>query len=145
MLKLAVICPVYNEAENIKLLVSEFVKLNDLLKKKYSVEFVFINDGSTDQTKKIILDELKNFENIDIINFTKNFGYSSALTAGLEKKNADYYECIDGDLQKDPIHILYMLQIILERFDLELLVGHLFLIIFLLNLLFRLIMNIILL
>ena len=33
MLKLAVICPVYNEAENIKLLVSEFVKLNDLLKK----------------------------------------------------------------------------------------------------------------
>ena len=32
MLKLAVICPVYNEAENIKLLVSEFVKLNDLLK-----------------------------------------------------------------------------------------------------------------
>ncbi len=112
MLKLAVICPVYNEAENIKLLVSEFVKLNDLIKKKYSVEFIFINDGSTDQTKKVILDELKNFGNIDIINFTKNFGYSSALTAGLEKKSADYYACIDGDLQKDPMHILSMLEII---------------------------------
>ncbi len=117
MPKLAVICPVYNEAENIKLLVSEFIKLNNNLKKKYSVKFIFVNDGSTDQTKKIILDESKKFNNIDIINFTKNFGYSSAVAAGLEKINADFYACIDGDLQKDPIHILSMLEIIENKLD----------------------------
>ena len=115
MIKIAVICPVYNEEDNIKLLIIEFIKLNNILKKKYLVKFVFINDGSTDHTRKIILEESKKFNNIEIINFTKNFGYTSAMTAGLEKINADFYACIDGDLQKDPNHILSMLKVLVKE------------------------------
>lgn len=111
MIRIAVICPVYNEEDNIKLLISEFIKLNNALKKKYLLKFVFINDGSTDHTEKIILEELKKFKNIEVISFTKNFGYTSALTAGLEKIKADFYACIDGDLQKNPIHILSMIKV----------------------------------
>ena len=118
MKNLAIIIPVYNEEDNIKLIVSELKKLTKLIEHKYDVQVVLINDGSRDKTKELIAVESENFKNLKSINFTRNFGYVSALTAGLEKINADLYVCIDGDLQKDPKYILSMLEA-MEKDDID--------------------------
>lgn len=118
MKNLAIIVPVYNEEDNIKLVVSELKKLTKLIEHKYDVQVVLINDGSRDKTKELIAAESENFKNLKNINFTRNFGYVSVITAGLEKINADLYACVDGDLQKNPKHILSMLET-MEKDDID--------------------------
>jgi len=95
----SVLIPAYNEAVN------AVGMLNNLLKTDYPhVEFIFIDDGSTDGTYDKVKTAFTNHHNIKI--FTKlNGGKASALNFGISHSNADYVICIDADtrLQSDAI------------------------------------------
>jgi dolichol-phosphate mannosyltransferase len=98
---LSVVVPIYNE----ELGISEFVQqlksnLNDL---KIQYEVIFINDGSTDSSQRIINSiiwpELKSYE------FQFNAGHMKALEAGLEKSTGNLIITMDSDLQHPPAYI----------------------------------------
>lgn len=107
MKKISIIVPCYNEEGNIKKFYDE---ANEAFKKlKYKIEYIFINDGSKDNTIIKLKDLLKYKKDIKIINFSRNFGKEAAVYAGLKKCSGDYAVLIDADLQQPPRLILPML------------------------------------
>jgi len=105
MKELSVVIPVMNEEDNIQPLL-EAVRnaLKDL-----DYEVVFVDDGSTDATKKRILENAD--ERVKLIELRKNYGQSTAMTAGIDYAGGKYIAMIDGDLQNDPTDIPFMLDL----------------------------------
>src|SRR4030066_2372518 len=112
---LSVLIPVYNEEGNLSLL---YDKLDAALKKtKKAYEIIFVDDGSSDGTMEILLD-LRNINpNIKVISFSRNFGQTAALSAGIDFSKGDVIIPMDGDLQNDPEDILSLLNKIEEGYD----------------------------
>ncbi|MFA5770242.1 MAG: glycosyltransferase family 2 protein [Patescibacteria group bacterium] len=102
-MKYSVILPIFNEQENLDFLYNRVVKVLVSLKEDY--EIIFINDGSQDRTKDILIDLHKKNNKIKIINFSRNFGHQIAVTAGLNFATGDRIAILDADLQ-DPPEIL---------------------------------------
>lgn len=100
--KLSVVVPVYNEEENVGLLVDRIVTA--LADKNY--EIILVDDGSTDQTRQEI--KKLNHPKVVLIELKKNYGQSLALAAGIDYSTGDYIITMDGDLQNDPDDILMM-------------------------------------
>ena len=97
------VVPVFNEQDTIPVFYDTIRNYDPL--KEFSVEIVFINDGSADATAEILL-ELKGKDDlVTVIEFTRNFGKEAALIAGLERARGDAVIPIDVDLQ-DPIEIV---------------------------------------
>ncbi len=95
---LSIIVPVYNEDKNILPLLNRLIPVV----KKYSYEILFISDGSTDNTEKVIKNEAKKNKNIKLISFQRNFGHQMALTCGYQYTQGDAIISIDADLQDPP-------------------------------------------
>jgi len=112
-IKLSFVIPVYNEEENLKLLHERIRKVIDE-KLKFNCEIIFVNDGSIDNSLKV-LKELKRMDNeIKIISFEKNRGQSAAIAAGFEYAKGVLTVTLDADLQNDPDDIPMMLNYIPE-------------------------------
>lgn len=112
----SIIVPVYNEEENISLLVKEIEKaLSD-----FKFEIIFVDDFSTDTTVKTIKD--LNNKNIVLIELKKNYGQSAALMAGIDYAKGDYIITIDGDLQNNPTDIPMMIET-LEKGEYDMVTG----------------------
>lgn len=105
MKELSVVIPVMNEEDNIKPLL-EAVR-NALSNLDYEV--VLVDDGSTDATRKRIIEY--GDERTKLVELRKNYGQSTAMTAGIDHANAKYIAMIDGDLQNDPTDIPFMLDL----------------------------------
>lgn len=105
MKELSVVIPVMNEEDNIKPLL-EAVR-NALI--DYDYEIVLVDDGSVDATKKRILENAD--DRTRLVELRKNYGQSTAMTAGIDYANAKYIAMIDGDLQNDPSDIPLMLEL----------------------------------
>ncbi len=104
MKKLSVVVCVYNEELNIKPLVDKITaSLTNI-----DYEILYVDDGSTDNTVKEIL-KLKN-PLLNLIQFKRNYGQSSALAAGIDFAEGEYIVLLDGDLQNDPADIPAMLE-----------------------------------
>jgi dolichol-phosphate mannosyltransferase len=113
---LSIIIPVYNEQENIKPLLSEIAHaLEDI-----EHEIVLVDDGSNDGTKDEILSLSQ--KNLTLISFSRNFGQTSSMVAGIEIASGKYIALLDGDLQNDPSDIKKMLQL-LETGNYDLVAG----------------------
>lgn len=110
---ISVVIPVYNEVENIELLVSSIKNVLDRLNKTY--EMIFIDDGSTDGTFEVLKRKADN--NTKVIKFRKNFGQSAAMAAGFEQSKGQVVVSMDGDLQNDPKDIPAMLAKLEEGYD----------------------------
>lgn len=96
-MKLLIIIPAYNEAENIERVV------NNLIENYPQYDYVIINDGSTDDTRKICAKNRFNFIDLPV-----NTGLSGAIKSGMRYANFygyDYVVQLDGDGQHDPIYI----------------------------------------
>ncbi len=100
---ISLVVPVLNEEEAIPLFYKA-VRGHDKLK-KYAVEIVFCNDGSTDKTEKILEDLALSDSLVKPIHFTRNFGKEIALFAGLEHATGAAIVPMDVDLQ-DPIDLI---------------------------------------
>ncbi len=106
-MQLSIIIPIYNEEKNIPLLYQRLKEVVDPMQLNY--EFIFINDGSKDNSIAMIRDLAKHDQGVKYINFSRNFGHQIAVTAGLDKSSGEAVVIIDADLQDPPelIHELY--------------------------------------
>ncbi len=110
--KLSIVIPLYNEEENVVLLTN---KIEESLK-GYNYQIIYVDDFSTDQTRRRILD--MNNPKVCLISLKKNYGQSLALAAGIDYAEGDYIITMDGDLQNDPLDIPEMLPFALSgEFD----------------------------
>ena len=103
---LSVIIPAYNEEKCIK---SAYHVIYSLLtENNIDSEFIFVDDGSQDQTYKMIAELSAEKENVIGLHFSRNFGKESAISAGLSAVNGDCAVIIDCDLQHPPEKIVEM-------------------------------------
>ena len=98
------VIPIFNEELNIKNIINKIIDaFNESNLKSY--EIIFIDDGSIDNSLKIIKSFLREGYPIKCICLTRNFGHQQALTAGLDYAKKDLIAVLDGDLQDPPIVI----------------------------------------
>jgi dolichol-phosphate mannosyltransferase len=103
---LSVIIPAYNEEKCIK---RAYTVIHSLLSENnIKSEFIFVDDGSTDQTYKIINELSSEEKNIVGLHFSRNFGKESAISAGLTAASGNCAVVIDCDLQHPPEKIVEM-------------------------------------
>ena len=105
---LSIVVPVYNEQEVIE---ETFRRLSEVFKDYFmKVEYIFINDGSKDNTYFKLGQIAKNNPQVRIINFARNFGHQIAITAGMDYAKGDAVVIIDADLQDPPEVIMRMVE-----------------------------------
>ena len=109
VVKLSLVVPVFNEAETISPFVDRVI---DVFRDEVAIEleFVFVNDGSTDATLESLLARQRSEPRIRIVDLTRNFGKEAALTAGLETASGRIVVPMDVDLQDPPEIILQMIE-----------------------------------
>jgi glycosyltransferase involved in cell wall biosynthesis len=112
---LSILIPVFNEEGNLSLLYGKLVTALKKVERPYEV--IFVDDGSSDGTLEILLDLRERNPNVKIISFSRNFGQTAALSAGIDFSKGDILIPMDGDLQNDPEDILPLLQKIEEGYD----------------------------
>ncbi|HLD26425.1 MAG TPA: glycosyltransferase family 2 protein [Patescibacteria group bacterium] len=96
----SLILPVFNEANTINTLFKRISKIMDQQRSEY--ELIFINDGSTDATNQLLTTLHQQYPLVKIINFSRNFGHQTAVTAGLNYAQGDIIAVLDADLQDPP-------------------------------------------
>lgn len=101
MKKISTIVPIYNEEKNVSLMHNALVEVAEQLS-KYDFEFIFVNDGSKDNSWEAIKQEASNDKRIVAIDFSRNFGKELALTAGVQNCTGDAAIFLDADLQHPP-------------------------------------------
>lgn len=112
---LSVIIPAYNEELCIK---RAYERINFLLSENnIEGEFIFIDDGSKDQTYKVITELSEQTENVTGLHFSRNFGKESAISAGLANASGDCAVVIDCDLQHPPEKIIEMYRLWEQGFE----------------------------
>jgi glycosyltransferase involved in cell wall biosynthesis len=117
MRELSVIITVINEEESIKPLLESIRDALDGI----DYEVVFVDDGSTDKTRHRILENSD--ERTVLVELRKNYGQSTAITAGIDHSKGKYIALMDGDLQNDPDDIPDMLTL-LKKEDWDVVAGN---------------------
>lgn len=112
----SLIVPIYNEEDNIKILLKNISK--NLNIKGYKFEIIIVDDGSTDNSYQILNTERKKFKNIKILKLMRNFGQTAALAAGTDFSKGEIIITMDGDNQNDPSDIKNLLKKIDNNYDL---------------------------
>ena len=112
---ISLVIPIYNEEENIPLLYAEIKEVLD--DTSYQYEMIFIDDGSSDTSVKV-LEQLSNEdEKVLIVELRRNFGQTAAMSAGFDHASGDIIISMDGDLQNDPHDIPDMVAKINNGYD----------------------------
>ena len=119
--KLNIVVPCYNEEEVLPISAPILSNILDSLIEKNMIspssQVCFINDGSSDNTLKVMQDITNENSHLAYLSLSRNFGHQSALLAGLFETQADIYVTIDADLQDDPKKIIEMVQKYLQGND----------------------------
>lgn len=114
---LSIVVPCYNEEESIPLFFKEVEKISGQIKQR--VEYIFINDGSKDQTLDVLrVLHKENPEKVRYISFSRNFGKEAGLYAGLKEAKGDFVTVMDVDLQDPPELLPEMIEMV-ETSDLD--------------------------
>ena len=118
-MNLSLIIPCYNEEGNVKKLYEETEKV--FAGSGVSLEYVFVNDGSSDKTEEVLGELFKTeySSNITVVTFSRNFGKEAAIYAGLQHADGDYMCIIDADLQQKPSVALEMFNTIIENPEID--------------------------
>ena len=106
---ISIVVPCFNEEKALPLFYEELNNNINKFPKDFNFEIIFINDGSKDDTFKIIKDLSVTDSRIKYISFSRNFGKEAAIYAGLENSTGDYVTLMDADLQDPPslLHQMY--------------------------------------
>ena len=114
-MKLSVVFPVYNEAENIPLLLERLYEV--LKKEKFTYEIIAVNDGSSDESFAVLNSYAMKDPQFKLISFRVNAGQTAALRAGIENATGDLIVTMDSDMENDPQDIPLLLAKIAEGYD----------------------------
>lgn len=112
----SIVVPFYNEQENIPPLYMKLTEVMDAIGEPY--ELVFVDDGSKDNSFKVLSDIYEHDRRVNLIRLRRNFGQTPALKAGFDFARGEVIISMDGDLQHDPEEIPKFLEKIEEGYDL---------------------------
>jgi glycosyltransferase involved in cell wall biosynthesis len=115
-IRYSIVVPFLNEQENIPPLYMKITEVMDALGETY--ELVFIDDGSRDNTFKVLSDIYEHDHRVNLVRLRRNFGQTAALKAGFDFARGEIIISMDGDLQHDPEEIPRFLEKIEEGYDL---------------------------
>ena len=102
---LSIVVPCYNEERTVPLFYEEAIKTSLLLKSEGQLELIFIDDGSKDDTLKLLRNISKQDTRVHYVSFSRNFGKEAALLAGLQAAQGEYVVTLDVDGQ-DPLSLI---------------------------------------
>lgn len=114
--KVSILVPLLNEEESLGKLAKEISAVFDTINSDY--EILFIDDGSTDNSLKVIKELSRANNKIRYMSFRKNYGKSAALNVGFKNVTGDAIITMDADLQDDPAEIPSLLEELQKGFDL---------------------------
>lgn len=100
--KITYIFPVYNNADSLKELLQKVRSVMATSAKKYATEFIFVNDGSRDESLSVLRELAKKHADVVVLSLSRNFGHQAAVTAGLDRARGDAVIIMDADLQDPP-------------------------------------------
>ena len=112
--KISVIVSCYNEQESIPYFYEEITKISKKMK-DLDFEYLFVNDGSKDNTLKIVKELSEKDDRVKYVSFSRNFGKEAAMYAGLKYADGDYITLMDADLQDPPALLPEMYRLIKEE------------------------------
>lgn len=115
MIKYSIVVPLYNE----ELVIAEtYKRLTQVMQTADGeYELVFVNDGSRDKTENMAREIVEHDPRVKLINFSRNFGHQTAITAGMDNSTGQAVVVIDADLQDPPEVILQMIERWKEGYD----------------------------
>ena len=114
-MKISVVVPCYNEQESILLFYEEMNRVSKEMDNDF--EFIFVNDGSKDNTLKLLKQLSEKDERVKYVSFSRNFGKEAAIHAGFSKADGDYVVMMDADLQDPPKLLPKMMEYMKEGYD----------------------------
>lgn len=121
MMHFSLIIPVFNEEQAIEV---SYKRIKDALLhsplSNEKIELIFVNDGSRDKSQELLegfrSDSTANF-NVVILNFSRNFGHSAAVMAGLRHSKGEIVGIIDADMQDPPELLPKMIEMLSSKVD----------------------------
>ena len=113
-MEISVAIPIHNEQENIELLYNDLIAVLSPIGSDF--EIIFVNDGSDDESAKIIDSLAERDRRVRAVHLLRNYGQSSATMAGFDHASGDIIIVMDGDNQNDPADIPLLLNKIDEGF-----------------------------
>jgi glycosyltransferase involved in cell wall biosynthesis len=105
---LSIVVPCFNEEESLLLFYKETLEI--LTPLNIQIEFIFVDDGSKDNTLTVLRNLVNRDDRVHYISFSRNFGKEAAMLAGLRKANGQFVVTMDADLQDPPSLISQMLE-----------------------------------
>lgn len=119
MKKIGVIIPVFNEDESIPQLFSKLKLFEEETTQKYSCHFIFVDDGSTDNTYLFLNNGLQQLKSAEILKHEKNQNLGAALKTGIHHaKEIEYLAFLDSDCTYEPVVLVELLKQIENGHDL---------------------------
>jgi len=107
-MKTTIVASVYNEAPVLTSFLGQLTaQLNEL---GTEIEIIFVDDGSTDESKALLTGFAEQDNRIKVISFSRNFGHEAAMIAGIDHAAGDAIICMDTDLQHPPAEIPRMVE-----------------------------------
>ena len=117
MTNLSLVVPVYNEKDNLPLLMDAILTEMAQLDKEWEV--VFVDDGSKDGSLDILETLVEKYPSrVSVVVFRRNFGQTAAIAAGIDYSEGDIIVLLDADMQNDPADIPMLLEKLDEGYDL---------------------------
>ena len=105
---ISVVIPVRNEAENIIPLIEE---IHRTLEGRWDFEVIYVDDGSSDETKARLADARTRFERLKVLSHRVSCGQSAAIWTGVKAAQGTWIVTLDGDGQNDPADIPALLEV----------------------------------
>ena len=114
-IEISVVIPLYNEEQSVKELADQLKTTLMRLGGRY--ELIFVDDGSTDNSFRVLRDLHFRNNRIKVIRFRRNYGKSAALMVGFQRAQGEFIVTMDADLQDDPAEIPNLIRQIRLGFD----------------------------
>jgi len=110
--KVSIVVPVYNEADNINALIAEIVTAMDRAK---GYEIIYVDDGSNDDTSAVLKQALQHVKTLRVIHHRQSCGQSAAIYTGVKAASYPYIAMLDGDGQNDPADIPRLYEVLMQQ------------------------------
>lgn len=107
-MKLSIVIPAYNEADNLPLILKRFAEVI----KRQDIEVVIVDNGSTDESAEILSNLLPKYPFARFVKVEINQGYGYGILQGLKAANGDYIGWTHADMQTDPQDVMKALELI---------------------------------
>jgi len=115
---LAVVVPCFNETDSIGLLAEALARVERMLRRRYDVEFLLVDDGSTDDTRRVLDEQFRRRPNYSVIQHAENRGPAAAIMTGIRAARAETVCSIDADCSYDPEQLQRMIPLLEDGVDL---------------------------